>query len=137
MPGKAGFKSMQNILNSHRSPIIAHASPPILFETSTISSPIPSSSSAAIHVISKANLTVHKTLPYTPFSSPHLPLSSIRAQISLLAITGNTYTYARGGQTLHWWDAHPFPPASHLSPAEWVIVPIWDFADVVDSTIAD
>ncbi|RYP37976.1 hypothetical protein DL767_002704 [Monosporascus sp. MG133] len=69
---------------------------------------------------------------------PPLADSSVRVCTSLISVTTNNLSYARGGFAFHWWDAYPVPdeaPAPFNYSQEWGIVPAWGYARVIDSTI--
>ena len=51
----------------------------------------------------------------------------VRVRIDRLALTSNNVTYAGFGQAMHYWDFYP------SGEAGWGIVPVWGFADVVQS----
>lgn len=96
-----------------------------------------------VHVVSKSNNSQHAafSLP-TPSSQEDPPLnpSSVRVRATLLGLTSNNLSYARGGTRLHWWDAYPVPPTSpapYNDSSEWGIVPAWGLASVTDSSIPD
>lgn len=56
----------------------------------------------------------------------------IVAAIELAAITANNLTYATyGGPPMHYWDFFP------ASSADWGIIPLWGFATVVESRVAE
>ncbi|KAK1674576.1 hypothetical protein BDP55DRAFT_729595 [Colletotrichum godetiae] len=88
-----------------------------------------------IHVVSKKDLTKHKTVPAS-VSLPPLSASSIRARSSLVALTSNNLSYAKLGNHLHWWSAWPVPAdasAPYNNKADWGIVPAWGFGRVLES----
>jgi hypothetical protein len=51
----------------------------------------------------------------------------IRVRIDRLALTSNNVTYAGFGHAMHYWDFYP------SGEEGWGIVPVWGFADVVQS----
>lgn len=62
----------------------------------------------------------------------------ILCKIDRFALTANNVTYALAGDRIGYWKF--FPPLADLSgaaPAEWGIVPVWGFADVVESAHPD
>ena len=58
-----------------------------------------------------------------------------RVSIDAFALTSNNVTYAAFGDMLRYWD---FFPASPTDPGtgNWGRVPVWGFADVVESTVS-
>ncbi|KAJ0163821.1 hypothetical protein CTA2_2316 [Colletotrichum tanaceti] len=90
-----------------------------------------------IHVVSKRDISKHETLAVN-LPLPQLAESSIRIRTSLVGITSNTVTYAKFGDSLHWWSTWPVPldaPAPYNNRDEWGIVPAWGLARVLESTI--
>jgi hypothetical protein len=47
-------------------------------------------------------------------------------KVDSFAFTTNNITYAELGETLHYWDFYP-------APEGWGSIPVWGFADVIDS----
>ena len=64
--------------------------------------------------------------------APSRPLGEgeARLRVDTFAFTSNNVTYAVFGEVMKYWDFFPAP-----SP-EWGRVPVWGFADVVESTVA-
>jgi Protein of unknown function (DUF2855) len=56
-----------------------------------------------------------------------------RLRVDRVGLTANNVTYAVLGDSLRYWEF--FPPASYGLGAEWGIVPVWGFAEVVESTV--
>lgn len=63
---------------------------------------------------------------------PEEPLKAgqIRVKIDVFAFTANNITYGVAGHSLGYWQ---FFPATANADGEWGIIPVWGFADVVDS----
>lgn len=55
----------------------------------------------------------------------------VRLAIDAFALTSNNITYAVFGDGLKYWDFFP------VGEGTWGRVPVWGFADVVESTIGD
>lgn len=58
-----------------------------------------------------------------------------RLRVDSFALTSNNITYAVFGDMLRYWDVFP-PAADPDSSTEWGSVPVWGFADVVESTVS-
>ncbi|PQE20810.1 hypothetical protein CJF30_00002132 [Rutstroemia sp. NJR-2017a BBW] len=89
-----------------------------------------------MHVVSKANNAVTATVELKPTDRP-LASSSIRVATSLISLSSNNLSYARGGDFLHWWDTYPVPstaPAPYNDTKLWGIVPAWGYATVLETT---
>ncbi|MDO8390940.1 MAG: DUF2855 family protein [Actinomycetota bacterium] len=56
-----------------------------------------------------------------------------RLKVDSFALTSNNITYAVFGDMLRYWDV--FPAADDDGGTEWGRVPVWGFADVVESTV--
>jgi hypothetical protein len=54
-----------------------------------------------MHVVSKADNAVTATVELKPTDRP-LASSSIRVATSLISLSSNNLSYARGGDLLHW-----------------------------------
>lgn len=68
--------------------------------------------------------------------APGAPLlaGQARLRVDSFALTSNNITYAVFGDMLRYWDV--FPPADcDGSASEWGRVPVWGFADVVETTV--
>ncbi len=67
---------------------------------------------------------------------PALPDSGVRLRVDSFALTSNNITYAVFGDAMQYWN---FFPASASDPGSgtWGRVPVWGFADVVESTVAE
>lgn len=62
----------------------------------------------------------------------------ILCKIDRFALTANNVTYALAGDRIGYWNF--FPPLADIAktrPEEWGIVPVWGFADVVESAHPD
>ncbi len=64
----------------------------------------------------------------TPFSP--LNAGQVRLAIGHFALTSNNITYAAFGDAMHYWDFYPVDDT-------WGQIPVWGFADVVESSLAD
>jgi hypothetical protein len=65
-----------------------------------------------------------------------LAANAARLRVDAFALTSNNITYAAFGDALQYWN---FFPASSTDPGSgnWGRVPVWGFADVVESNVAD
>ncbi|MDP2262206.1 MAG: DUF2855 family protein [Hydrogenophaga sp.] len=63
----------------------------------------------------------------------HAPLADgeARLRIDRFAYTSNNITYAAFGDAMHYWDF--FPVAPQPDGAAWGCIPVWGFAEVVES----
>ncbi len=69
---------------------------------------------------------VHADLgPLTP--------GQVRLKVDRVGLTANNVTYAVLGDSLRYWEF--FPPAGYGLGPEWGLVPVWGFAEVVESTV--
>ncbi|KAI9832025.1 MAG: hypothetical protein M1819_004569 [Sarea resinae] len=93
---------------------------------------------STVHVVSKTDLKIHKSLSVPSPSSAPLPPSSVCVRPTLLSLTANNLTYAQLGTLIHWWEAFPVPsclPAPYNDPSAYGIVPAWGYAAVLKSSI--
>jgi hypothetical protein len=62
-----------------------------------------------------------------------LPLAAgqVRVRVDHFAFTANNITYAAFGELMHYWDF--FPVAPDADGTAWGCIPVWGFADVVQS----
>lgn len=58
----------------------------------------------------------------------------IRLSVDRFAFTANNLTYGAAGDMLGYWK---FFPAADNADNTWGIIPVWAFADVVESTVAE
>lgn len=81
--------------------------------------------------VKKSDLAQHRTV-----QSDIAPLQDgeVRLKIDQFAFTANNLTYGATGDTLGYWQF--FPPADN-DDGSWGILPVWAFADVVESNCAD
>jgi hypothetical protein len=75
-------------------------------------------------------------------SSPSLTLGAgeVRLRIGQFALTANNVTYAVFGDGMKYWDFFPAAPPEPTDPAEagaWGRIPVWGFADVIESSHGD
>lgn len=68
--------------------------------------------------------------------APETPLETgqVRARIDRFSFTANNITYGQVGDQMRYWD---FFPAAQDSETNWGIIPVWGFADIVESTHPD
>ncbi|PLB41690.1 DUF2855 family protein [Aspergillus candidus] len=97
----------------------------------------PATNPEMTHVVGKADNRQHAVVN---LSSPDhsLPFSSLRARPTLLGLTSNNLSYARGGDLLYWWKTYPVPhtaPAPYNDQSSWGIVPAWGYATVTESNV--
>lgn len=64
-------------------------------------------------------------------SNPPLAEGEVRLRIDRFAYTSNNITYAAFGEAMHYWDFFPVPPQADGAP--WGCIPVWGFAEVVES----
>lgn len=57
-----------------------------------------------------------------------------RLSVDAFALTSNNITYAVFGEGMHYWDFFPAAPGDGIT---WGRVPVWGFADVVETTVAE
>ena len=62
--------------------------------------------------------------------SPALVAGEARLRVDAFALTANNITYAVFGGAMGYWNFFP-------APEGWGRIPVWGFADVVESTVAD
>jgi hypothetical protein len=68
-------------------------------------------------------------------SVPDAPLADgeIRVRVDQFGFSSNNITYAAFGEAMHYWDF--FPAAADADDsAGWGVIPVWGFADVVQSS---
>ena len=64
---------------------------------------------------------------------PELSDGEALLRVDRVGLTANNVTYAVLGDAFRYWEF--FPPARHGLTDEWGVVPLWGFADVVESTV--
>lgn len=67
-----------------------------------------------------------------PEERPDLDPGQCRLRVDRFALTTNNITYGVFGDMLRYWDVFPTD-----SPSEWGRIPVWGFADVVESRCED
>jgi len=95
-------------------------------------------STAEVHVISKANNTVHTTVTTNTCQIHPLAANSVRVRSSLVSLTANNLSYARAGDLFGWWQAFPVPsqlPEPYNDATQHGIVPVWGYGEIVESKI--
>ena len=97
----------------------------------TIDPTTPSSNTSAGTV---TELVIFKTdLTRTELrQAPHAALSAgqLRLAVGSFALTANNITYAALGDAMSYWAFYPVD-------AQWGVIPVWGFADVVESTVPE
>ena len=81
--------------------------------------------------VKRRDLPVHRTVEV---ERPPLAPGEIRVAVDRFAFTANNLTYGAAGDLLGYWR---FFPAADNSSDEWGILPVWGYADVVESTVDD
>ncbi|MDO9176238.1 MAG: DUF2855 family protein [Actinomycetota bacterium] len=63
----------------------------------------------------------------------------VRLRVHSFALTSNNITYAVFGDAMNYWDFFPAAPADDTTDGTitWGRIPVWGFADVVESTIGE
>ncbi len=62
--------------------------------------------------------------------TPDLAEGQVRLKIAAFGLTANNVTYAVFGEAMQYWNFFPAPSGS-----DWGVVPMWGFADVVESSV--
>ena len=94
-------------------------------------------------MLSKSDYTQQTllTLSSHPFPDSNiLPPSTVLIRTTLIALTTNNLSYARGGSDLHWWSTYPVPlslPKPYNSSSTYGIVPAWGYGTIIASSIPD
>ena len=73
---------------------------------------------------------INHTIEEVPEESLILEFGEIKVRIDLFSFTSNNITYAVSGEIIRYWDF--FPPVGKQT-AGWGVIPVWGFADVVES----
>jgi hypothetical protein len=81
--------------------------------------------------VKRRDLTSHRIVES---ETAVLQPGEIRLTIDKFAFTANNLTYGAAGDLLGYW--HFFTPADNAED-EWGILPVWGFADVVESNVED
>jgi hypothetical protein len=68
-------------------------------------------------------------------AAPTLQPGEARLRVHRFALTSNNITYAVFGDAMRYWDF--FPPAPADDDTVWGRIPVWGFADVVESTVGE
>ncbi len=76
---------------------------------------------------SKHDYSEHRLVDVNPGD---LNEGQVRAKIDRFAFTANNITYAVAGERIRYWDF--FPPQGDKQN-DWGIIPVWGFADIVES----
>lgn len=58
----------------------------------------------------------------------------VRVKVDFFAFTANNLTYAAAGDTLRYWE---FFPVESEPRDGWGVIPVWGFADVVETTVPE
>ena len=95
--------------------------------------------SAQIHIVSAQDPAKHLCISADPSLLPGLAPNSVRAKPKIFSITRNSLTYAEYGPVFHWTEAFPVPPfvtAPYNDNAQWVTIPTWGYAEVMESNVS-
>lgn len=68
-------------------------------------------------------------------STKPLKAGEIRAKLDQFALTANNVSYAHAGDMIGYWQFYPIP--SEEGEPNWGYVPVWGFADVIESAHPD
>ena len=103
--------------------VLLHTARPESFESTTMSA-----DEAGRFQVSRANLRESRVVP-DPDAPAARPLADgqARLRIDAFALTSNNITYAAFGEAMKYWDFFP------TGDAHWGCIPVWGFADVVES----
>lgn len=83
--------------------------------------------------IRKDDFSVHRTVDTgAPPGAGELAAGEVLVKIERFAFTANNITYAVTGDMLGYWQ---FFPAVGNDPEGWGVIPVWGFAEVVQSTV--
>lgn len=93
-----------------------------------------------IQVLEKERYFTQALVPL-PSAIPYPPLapSSVRLRAKVLAVTSNSFTYAKFGFFAGYWDVHPLPssaPAPYADATIYGCTSTWGWAEVLASTHA-
>jgi hypothetical protein len=97
--------------------------------------------SSTVLVLSKSDYTEQSlvSLPSPPIPDFNaLPQSTVLVRTTIIALTANNLSYARGGSILHWWSTYPVPPSlpkPYNSSSTYGIVPAWGYGTILASSI--
>lgn len=84
--------------------------------------------SAVSFIVERQDLR-HTQLITDDADSAPLAAGEVRLRVTDFALTSNNITYGAFGESMHYWDFYP------CSVAGWGRIPVWGFADVVESTV--
>ena len=70
-------------------------------------------------------------------SPQDLHAGQARLRVRSFALTSNNVTYAAFGAQMRYWDFFPAAPGADGEEVVWGRVPVWGFAEVVESTVAE
>jgi len=80
-----------------------------------------------------------RTVRIVDAASPALQPGEARLRVQSFALTSNNITYAVFGDAMRYWDFFPANPANPAGADDdavtWGRIPVWGFADVVESTV--
>jgi hypothetical protein len=79
----------------------------------------------------KADLAKSRLVATT---KPEIGSDQVLVKVDKFAFTANNITYAAMGDALRYWEF--FPPSGD-EPQDWGIIPVWGFADVVESNSSE
>ncbi len=84
--------------------------------------------------VRKDNFARHRLIDAAAGGQPALADNAVRARIERFAFTANNITYAVTGEQIGYWQF--FPPAG-ADAAGWGMIPVWGFAEIVESNHAE
>jgi hypothetical protein len=68
-----------------------------------------------------------------PDANAALVAGQIRLRIDLFSLTANNITYASFGDSMSYWNFYPRPSSGDGQANEWGVIPVWGFANVMES----
>jgi len=81
----------------------------------------------------QTNKQRYSTVRVVEHDEPNLKGSQVRVKIDRFAFTANNITYAVLGERLQYWA---FFPIESGDEKYWGVIPVWGFADVIESNVA-
>ncbi|MGB5580279.1 MAG: DUF2855 family protein [Woeseia sp.] len=83
--------------------------------------------------VRKDNFATHRLVQDTDGKAA-LAAGAVRARVERFAFTANNITYAVTGDTIGYWQF--FPPGGDAADG-WGMIPVWGFAEIVESNVDD
>ncbi len=77
----------------------------------------------------------YRTTRVVEFAPPSLEEGQVRLRVDAFGLTANNITYAAAGDMIGYWTFFPAPDLD--DDVNWGRVPVWGFADVVESRCSD